>query len=318
MTPPGRPETPEIAGYGPFLDELKARIREAQIRATVAVNHELLHLYWQIGREIARQQETLGSGSSVIERLAMDLRRAFPEVTGFSVSNIWRMRAFYLAHRAVNENLAQPVRETNDEEQLPPSVPALPWGHQVVLIEKLKDLEERAWYSRAAVDHGWSRSVLVHQIESGLYRGQGQAITNFTRTLPAPQSDLAGETLEDPCNFNFLNLGEDLPERELETALLVHLRDYLLEIGVGFALVGSQYHLEVGGQAYYLDLLFYHLRLRCFVVVELKIGAFQPEHAGKMNFYLSAVDDRLRHAGNQPSIGLVLCKERNRIVVEYA
>jgi predicted nuclease of restriction endonuclease-like (RecB) superfamily len=227
------------------------------------------------------------------------------------------MRAFYLAHALSHENLAQAVREM-EESDLPPSVADLPWGHQVVLIEKIKDPGERAWYGQAAVEHGWSRNVLVHQIESGLYERRGQAVTNFARTLPAPQSDLARELLKDPYHFDFLTLGPELRERELEGALLAHLRDFLIELGVGFALVGSQYHLEVGGQDYYLDLLFYHLRLRCFVAVELKVGAFMPEHAGKMNFYLSALDEQLRHESDQPSIGLILCKERNRVVVEYA
>jgi predicted nuclease of restriction endonuclease-like (RecB) superfamily len=188
----------------------------------------------------------------------------------------------------------------------------------VVLLDKVKDAGEREWYARQTVEHGWSRNVLVHQIESGLYRRQGRAVTNFERTLPAPQSDLARELIKDPYHFDFFELGEEAQERDLERALLAHLRDFLLELGVGFAFIGSQYHLEVGGQDYYLDLLFYHLRLRCHVVIELKIGAFRPEDSGKMNFYLSAVDAQLRHPDDQPSIGLILCKERNRVVVEYA
>lgn len=317
LAPRERGATQEAAGYRDLLEELKARIRQAQLRAAVAVNQELLRLYWQIGRDIVRRQELEGWGAAVIERLAQDLRRAFPETTGFSASNIWRMRAFYLAHRTSDENLAQPVREMAGEG-LPPSVPYLPWGHQIVLVEKVKDLEERAWYGHAAVEHDWSRNVLLHQIDSRLYHRQGQAVTNFVRTLPAPQSDLARELLKDPYNFDFLGMDEDLRERDLERALLAQVRDFLLELGAGFALVGSQHHLEVAEQDYYIDLLFYHLRLRCFVAVELKVGAFEPEHAGKMNFYLTALDDQLRHDGDQPSIGLILCKERNRVVVEYA
>lgn len=194
----------------------------------------------------------------------------------------------------------------------------MPWDHNTMLLDKLESRDEREWYARQTIAHGWSRNVLTHQIESGLYRRQGQAVTNFETTLPAPQSDLARELLKDPYHFGFLSLGDELREREIERSLLAHIRDFLLELGVGFAMVGSQYHMEVGGQEYFLDLLFYHLRLRCFVVVELKVGAFQPEHAGKMNFYLAAVDDLLRHEGDQPSIGLILCRQRNRVIVEYA
>ena len=187
-----------------------------------------------------------------------------------------------------------------------------------MLLTQLDDPAERLWYAARTVEHGWSRAVLVHQIESGLYTRQGQAVTNFERTLPQPQSDLARDLLKDPYHFGFLGFGPDVRERELERALVAHVRDFLLELGVGFAFVNSQYRLEVEGREYRLDLLFYHLRLRCFVVVELKVGPFEPEYAGKMNFYLAAVDDQLRREGDQPSIGLILCKERNRVVVEYA
>ncbi len=198
------------------------------------------------------------------------------------------------------------------------AVAQIPWGQNAVLLDKVKEPAEREWYARKTIEHGWSRNVLVHQIDSGLHRRQGQAVTNFERTLPAPQSDLARELIKDPYHCDFLQLGEEARERELERGLLLHLREFLLELGVGFAFVGSQYPLEFGGQDYYRDLLFYHLRLRCHVVIELKIGAFRPEDAGKMNFYLSAVDDLLRHPDDQPSIGLILCRERNRVVAEYA
>lgn len=194
----------------------------------------------------------------------------------------------------------------------------IPWGHNMLLLDRVNDACERAWYLRQTVEHGWSRSVLTHQLEGDLYDRQGRAITNFHRTLPAPQSDLAHELLKDPYHFDFLEMGADVRERELEHALLARVQRFLLELGSGFALVGSQYRLEVSGKEYALDLLFYHIRLRCFVVVDLKVGAFEPEHAGKMSFYLSAVDDALRHDHDQPSIGLILCKERNRVVVEYA
>ena len=296
--------TQEVAGYGALLEDLKARIRTAQVRAALAVNRELVLLYWQIGREILARQREAGWGAKVVERLAVDLRREFPEMTGFSARNLKYMRAFAEAYP--------------DEPFVQQPVAQIPWGHNIALLDKVKEPAEREWYARKTIEHGWSRNVLVHQIESGLHRRQGQAVTNFERTLPAPQSDLACELIKDPYHFDFLQLGEEARERELERGLLLHLRDFLLELGVGFAFVGSQYHLEVGGQDYYLDLLFYHLRLRCHVVIELKIGAFRPEDAGKMNFYLSAVDDLLRHPDDQPSIGLILCRERNRVVAEYA
>jgi predicted nuclease of restriction endonuclease-like (RecB) superfamily len=195
---------------------------------------------------------------------------------------------------------------------------ALPWGHNIVLLEKVDTIEDRLWYARQTTIHGWSRSVLVAQIETQAHKRQGKALTNFDRTLPQPQSDLARQLLKDPYTFEFLALADDVQERQLEQSLLAHLKQFLLELGTGFAFVGNQHHLEVGGSDFYIDLLFYHLRLRCFVAIDLKTEAFQPEHAGKMNFYLAALDDLLRHASDGPSIGLILCKERNEVVVEYA
>lgn len=299
-----RDDAAEVAGYGELLENLKARIRESQLRAAMEVNRELVLLYWQIGREIRERQEGGGWGAKVVERLAADLRREFPDIRGFSRTNLTYMRAFAEAFP--------------DEEIVQQLVGRIPWGHNIVLLDKLRERDERLWYARKTVEHGWSRNVLVHQIEGGLIHRQGKALTNFGRTLPAPQSDLAAELLKDRYNFDFLRLGAAVAERDLEKGLLAHIRDFLLELGVGFALVGSQYPLEVGGQEFRLDLLFFHIRLRCYVAVELKVGAFQPEYAGKMNFYLSAVDDLLREPDHQPTIGLILCKERNRVVAEYA
>jgi len=305
------------ANYGEFLEELKVRIRTAQSRATLAVNRELIRLYWEVGRRIVARQQEEPWGRSVIERLAVDVQREFPGLKGFSPSNFWRMRAFYLAYSASGPFLAQPVREMG-ELDVPPAIAVLPWGHNVVLLEKLKDPKQQLWYAGQAVEHGWSRAMLVHQIESDLYRRQGRALTNFDRVLPPAQSDLARETLKDPYIFDFLSLGEEAQERDLERALLLKLRDFLLELGSGFALVGSQYHLEIDGQDFYLDLLFYHLRLRCYVVIELKVRELQPEHAGKMGFYLAAVDDLLRHPHDEPTIGLILCKTSSRVIAEYS
>lgn len=223
---------------------------------------------------------------------------------GFSPRNLKYMRAFAAAY---------------PDEAIVQAAPAqITWYHNTTLLDTVKDAAERAWYMRAIVQYGWSRDLLAHQIDSGLYMRQGQALTNFDRTLPAPQSDLARQMLKDPYNFDFLSLGSRAHARDLEHGLLTHLRDFLLELGVGFAFLGNQYHLEVGGEDFYLDLLFYHVRLRCSVVIDLKIGAFKPEFAGKMNFYLAAVDDLLRHPDDQPSVGIILCRTRSRTIAEYA
>jgi predicted nuclease of restriction endonuclease-like (RecB) superfamily len=291
-------------GYDEFLRNLKQRIRTAQVRAVFAVNRELILLYWQIGRGILERQREAGWGAKVIERLAADLHREFPGMTGFSRTNLLYMRAF--AEAWPEEPFVQQV------------VGQIPWGHNLRLLDLVKTPQERQWYIHRAIEHGWSRNVLVHQIESGLYRRQGKAQTNFQATLPAPQSELAQQALKDPYNFDFLTITEDAREKELESGLLEHLRKFLLELGVGFAFVGSQYPLEIGGEDFKLDLLFYHIRLRCFVVIELKMGPFKPEHAGKMNFYLAAIDDLLRHKNDQPSIGIILRKSKNEIIAEYA
>ena len=327
---PGSTTAPALpADYGSLLTGLKARIQSAQLRASLSVNRELITLYWDLGKAIVKAQKERGYGNAVVERLVGDLHRSFPAMKGFSPRNIWRMRAFYLAWTdGIKDGgkappgldariLPQLVAEL-DGANLPQAVAEIPWGHNVWLLEKVKSPLLRLWYARKTVEHGWSRAVLTHQIESGLHQRAGKAVTNFQQTLPASQSDLAQQTIKDPYNFDFLTLDADAQERDLELGLIEHVQKFLLELGVGFALVGRQVHLEIGGQDYYIDLLFYHLRLRCYVVIDLKMEAFQPEFAGKMNFYLSAVDDRMKHADDQPSIGLLLCRERNQVTVEYA
>jgi predicted nuclease of restriction endonuclease-like (RecB) superfamily len=328
------------SGYAELLVDIKNRIRQAQVRAATAANRELVRLYWDIGQEIVLRQDQEGWGAKVIDRLAADLQKAFPGMGGFSRANIHRMRAFYLAYTKELTIVVQPARQLADEivvqlarqlaEQQPPIssapdevnlpqvVAEIPWYHNVVLIEKLKEPRQRLWYAEKVVQHGWSRAVLVHQIELDLYGREGRAITNFHETLPPVQSDLAQQLLKDPYVFDFLTLTDDARERELQRGLLEHLRDFILELGVGFAFVGSQYHLEVDEKDYYIDLLFYHLKLRAFVAIDLKVEEFKPEFAGKMNFYLSAIDDRLRHADDQSSIGIILCKARDKVTVEYA
>ncbi|SPF49530.1 conserved hypothetical protein [Candidatus Sulfopaludibacter sp. SbA4] len=291
-------------GYQDLLSLLKSRIRIAQVRAAVGVNRELVLLYWGIGSEILTRQKEEGWGTKVIERLSKDLHSEFPDMQGLSTRNLKYMRAF--------------AEAWPDEPIVQQAAAQLPWFHNCVLLDKVKDAGERLWYIQKAIEHGWSRNILVIHIESGLYRRQGKAITNFRATLPSPQSDLAQQLIKDPYNFDFLTLSEEAQERDLERGLLAHLRQFLIELGVGFAFVGSQVPLEVAGEDFKFDLLFYHLKLRCFVVIDLKMTPFRPEYAGKMNFYLSAVDDLLRHPDDQPSIGLILCKSKNRVIAEYA
>ena len=290
--------------YAAWLADLKARIHIAQQRATLAVNRELVRLYWQIGRDILDRQHREGWGAKVIERLAQDLRNAFPDMKGFSPRNLKYMRAFAEAwpeEPFVQEVLAQ-----------------LPWYHQLALLDKLDSADQRRWYAAKAIEHNWSRNVLVMQIESGLLARQGQAVTNFPASLPRPQSDLAHESLKDPYRFDFLGLTEDAREREIEHALVKHVTEFLLELGAGFAYVGRQVLLTVGGDEFFLDLLFYHLKLRCYVVIELKAGAFKPEHLGQLGFYLTAIDRDMKGEHDNPTIGLLLCKTKNKVVAEYA
>jgi predicted nuclease of restriction endonuclease-like (RecB) superfamily len=297
-------ETSPSSAYKALLADLKRRIQEAQVRAGLAVNRELVLLYWSIGREILVRQDREGWGAKVIDSLARDLHQSFPEMKGLSPRNLKYMRA--LAEAWPEESIVQQAAAQ------------IPWFHNCTLLDKLKDPLERLWYTQQTIAHGWSRNVLILQIESGLYRRQGKAISNFEVALPKPQSDLAQQLLKDPYNFDFLTLDKDARERDIERGLLDHLRQFLLELGSGFAFVGSQVPLEVGGEDYRLDLLFYHLKLRAFIVAEVKSTVFRPEYAGKMNFYLSAVDDLLRHPSDQPSIGLILCRSKEGIVVEYA
>lgn len=291
-------------GYQALLTSLKERIRQSQVRAALSVNYELVLLYWEIGREILTRQNEQGWGKKVIEQLANDLKTSFPEMKGLSSRNLGYMKAFAEAwpERSI---LQAPLAK-------------ITWYHNLALIEKLKAPQERLWYAEQTVVNGWSRNVLVMHIEARLYHRQGKAITNFERTLPAPQSDLAQQILKDPYNFDFLTLSAAAQERDIERALLTHLQKFLLELGVGFSFLGSQYPLEVEGEEYRVDLLFYHIKLRCFIVIDLKAGPFKPEYAGKMNFYLAVVDDLLKHPADQPSIGLILCKSKKKLVVEYA
>ena len=284
--------------YAQILAELKAKVRASQAKAATVVNHELIGLYFEIGRQLAAQDRNWGK--RVIERLASDLRAAFPEMRGFSRSNLFYMRRVYVAWSEAEKSVQQLVG-------------LIPWGHHLLLVTKVADAETRAWYLAQTVEHGWSRSILASHIETRLHERQGRAVTNFDATLARSESELLQQTLKDPYVFDFLALGSDARERDLEAGLLDHIQRFLLELGVGFAFVGRQVHLEVGGEDFYLDLLFYHLKLRSFVVIELKARPFEPEFAGKLNFYLSAVDDLMRHPSDNATIGILLCKGKNRV-----
>ena len=298
-----------IKDYANVLLSIKKQIQESQVKAALAANKELIKLYWSIGKTIAAKQKESGWGSGVIERLANDLQNEFPGIEGFSRTNIFRMRAFYEAYQKIPQLVGQ-------IEELP--IFNIPWGHNAVLVEKIKDLNLKLWYAQKAIENGWSRSMLETWIKSKLHSRQGKAVTNFSRTLPVPHSDIAQQSLKDPYLFDFLTLQEEHIERDVEQGLIDHIQSFLLELGKDFSFVGRQYHIEVEGDDYYLDLLFYHLKLRCYIVIELKSTAFKPEYAGKLNFYLSAVDDLLRHKDDAPTIGLLLCKTKKNFTVEYA
>ncbi|MCX6841634.1 MAG: PDDEXK nuclease domain-containing protein [candidate division WOR-3 bacterium] len=313
--------TPLVSSnYVELLEDIKGRIRRAQMQALSAANQELLLLYYSIGLDLHLRARRGTWGTAVIDRLALDLHREFPDLHGFSPRNLRRMRAFYRAYplSAVGIRNRPPAVAKVILEKWPRAVAKLPWAHNVILVEKCKNRTEREWYAQSALENGWSRDILALHIETRLFQRQGKAVSNFRRALPSPQSDLAQQMTRDPYKFDFLTLADDFREKELENGLIRHVEQFLVELGLGFAFVGRQVHLNVGDEDYYLDLLFYHYRLHRFVVIELKEGAFRPEYSGKMNFYLSAVDDLLRKPGDNPSVGLILCRARNRVTAEYA
>ena len=291
-------------GYADWLTQLKVDIAQARQRAALAVNAELVQLYHRLGSEIRHRQQVQGWGAKVIERLARDLSDAFPDIRGFSSRNLKYM-AFFAQHCPNGLFGQQPAAQ-------------LPWFHVVTLLTKLTSPAEREWYAQQTVLLGWSRSTLEQNIKNRLQQRQGAAVTNFVARLPAAESALAHETLKDPYLFDFLGLGDDAHERDIEDGLIRHITRFLLELGAGFAFVGRQFRLDVGGDEFFIDLLFYHTRLKCYVVVELKATAFKPEHAGQLNFYLAAVDAQIKAEDDKPTIGLLLCKQQNRLVAEYA
>ena len=292
--------------YKYFIQEIKNRIQTSQIKASIKVNEELLRLYWDLARMIVAKQAESSWGSNFIETLSQELKREFPSMKGFSSTNIKYMRKWYLFW--------------NDEKspQLVDEIFQIPWGHNREIVTKAKTKEEALFYVRKTIENNYSRVVLIHQIKSDLCARDGKAINNFSAKLPSPQSDLAREILKDPYNFDFLTLSEQYNERELEDALTRQITDFLLELGSGFAFVGKQYQLKVGGDDFFIDLLFYHIKLQCYVVVELKTTKFKPEFAGQLNFYVSAIDGELKSPNDNPTIGILICKSKNDTVVEYA
>ena len=290
--------------YGDFLESLKQRVRLSQVRAAIAVNQELIMLYWHIGQEISSNVNKKKWRSKVIDRLSKDLKQEFPDMSGFSFRNLQYMRTFAVAYS--DESIVQWV------------VARLPWGHNTSLLDKLEIQEERLWYAQKALENGWSRDILVLQITTGLYNRIGGAMTNFQQVLPSSQSDLVQQILKSPYNFEFLSLAINIQERDLERGLIAHIKDFLMELGIGFAFLGSQYPIVVDDKEYKLDLLFYHARLHCYIVIDLKIGNFEPEYSGKMNFYVSAVDHLLKTDEDKATIGIILCRSKTKTTVKFA
>ena len=329
----------ELRHYALLLEDIKHRIQQAQTKAVLSANREMLLLYWDVGRMIDMRQKEEGWGTGVIPRLSRDLRNELPEIKGYSERNLKRMIRFFREYPLLRTKVPQPVAQLTDQardEKVPRPVaqllPAaeeqedniweyilnLPWSQNFLLIEKFKDLSVRRWYMQQALENGWGRDVLALMIKGRAHERQGQAVSNFDFILPPPQSDMAKQTFKDPYIFDFLTLDTPFREREIELGLIRHLEKFLLELGQGFAFVGRQVHIDVEEEDFYLDLLFYHLRLRCFIVIDLKTGPFKPDYAGKMNFYCNVVDDRLKHSTDNPTIGLILCQDKKKILAEYA
>ncbi|HAP36377.1 MAG TPA: DUF1016 domain-containing protein [Bacteroidetes bacterium] len=324
--------------YKTWLTELKNKVRNTQIKAAVTVNVELLYLYWELGADIVLKQSETKWGDRFLSQLSKDLTSEFPEMKGFSERNLKYIRQWFSFYTSVPSVVIgqQPVAQLEKQpvSQLPAEksqqaigligqqpvaqIMQIPWGHNIAIIAKCKTIDEAMYYVQNTVTHGWSRSVLVHQIESGLFQREGRSVNNFSLTLPSPQSDLAQQTIKDPYVFDFLSMTKEYNERDLELGLVKHLTQFLLELGAGFAYVGRQIQIIVGEKDFFLDLLFYHTQLHCYVVVELKTGDFEPEYAGKLNFYIKAVDTQFKKEGDQPTIGILLCKKKDKLVAEYA
>jgi predicted nuclease of restriction endonuclease-like (RecB) superfamily len=290
--------------YTEWLLNLKDKIRTTQLKAALSANSVVIRLYWELGKEIYEKHVISKWGNAVVDSLAADLKNEFPTIGGFSRRNLFYMKSFYMFYKEDFEKVQQLVAQ-------------IPWGHNIVIFSKVNDVSEAMFYLTNTLENSWSRDILNMQIDTSLFKRQGNGITNFKQTLPKPGSDLAHQTLKDPYLFDFLTLKHDADEKNIEEQLTRHITQFLLELGSGFAFIGKQYHLEIGNKDFYIDLLFYHTKLMCYVVVELKTKAFKAEYAGKLSFYLSAIDDKLKTVNDNPTIGLLLCREKNKIEAEY-
>ena len=327
----------QLSEYRDWLRDLKKQIKTGQIKAALSVNSQMIMLYWDLGRQITEKQEKAKWGSGFIEQLGKDLREEFPEMTGFSVTNLKYCRRFFKFYsQKTEDNIVIPIRpQLGDELQISdydkntirPQVGGeleagkiilIPWGHQKTIIDKCKSAKQALFYINKTIENNWSRAVLEYQIETDLYDRQGKAVTNFNLTLPAPQSDLANEMMKDPYNFDFLRLSEKVKETDLEKALVQHITHFLPELGIGFAYMGRQFALKVGSKDYRTDLLFYHTRLKCYVIIELKTKEFEPEFIGKLNFYITAVNELVKDAHDKATIGMLLCKNKDNYAVEFS
>lgn len=294
----------EIEKYNSFLVDIKTQIKLSQQKAFNAVNQEMISLYFNIGKMINTWQKELGWGAKVIDKLSLDILNEFPNMSGFSTRNLKLMVQFY--------------KEYSNDEFVQPIVAQIPWTHNIILIQKIKDKNIRFWYMEQTLQNGWSKDILSLMINSEVHNRTGNLVSNFSQILPPLESDLVQQSFKDPYRFDFLTITEPFRERELENNLIKHMEKFLIELGSGFAFVGRQYKLEIGDDEFYIDLLFYHLKLRCFIVVELKKGKFKPEYSGQVNFYCSAIDGILAQKDDKPTIGLILCQEKNEIVAEYS
>ena len=314
--------------YKKLLLELKEKVRSSQLKAAIKVNYELLDLYWTLGEYIVKKQEQHSWGDAFIKSLAKDLQKEFPDMKGFSETNIKYIRRWYSFYMKGLQGVAEIENNDSNSKGLQPvaqfdervinHIKQIPWGHNQRIINKCKTIDEAIYYVNKTIDNGWSRNVLEHQIESGLYVREGKSITNFEKRLPALQSDLARQTLKDPYNFDFLTIREGYDERELQKELVDKISDFLLELGEGFAYIGKEYHLNINGDDFYIDLLFYNLNLYSYIVIELKAEKFKPEHLGQLNFYVTAVNRELKTDRDNATIGLLICKDKNDIVCEYS
>jgi predicted nuclease of restriction endonuclease-like (RecB) superfamily len=307
----------EISDYRKWLEDIKKRIRAVQLKASVRLNSELIRFYWELGEEIVNKQALSKWGDGMLSDLSKDLMIEFPDMKGFSLTNLKYIRQWYLFF-AGNSIGQQAVDQIQKSQQAVDRLSLIPWGHNIALTVNCKTVEEAIFYINNTIEYGWSRSVLLHHMETGLYKREGKAITNFSATLPAPESDLAKQIIKDPYVFDFITLSKKHNELDLEINLVNHITKFLVELGAGFAYVGRQVPVHVGKRDFYIDLLFYHLKLHCYVVIELKTTEFEPEYAGKLNFYIKAVDSILKSKEDKPTIGILICNGKDKTVVEYA